>query len=117
LSFKLKDISRRIHVSQGSLSDLENDKSLPSARTLTNLCLFTDLNLCWLLTGKGAVARVVDEGARESHLYREFLLAMQDKKLRELYDRLVRIYTLGDNQKRANLVGYLTGADPGVQPR
>ena len=50
---RLVDVASLIHVSQGSLSDLENDKSLPSAATLTGLCQKTDMNLYWLLTGEG----------------------------------------------------------------
>ena len=49
---RLVDVAALIHVSQGSLSDLENDKSLPSAATLTGLCQKTDMNLYWLLTGE-----------------------------------------------------------------
>ena len=54
-SMKLVELSSKIHVSQGSLSDLENDKSLPSATTLANLCLYADINIYWLLTGQGPV--------------------------------------------------------------
>jgi len=36
-------LSVKIKVLQGSLSDLENDKSLPSATTLANLSIYTDL--------------------------------------------------------------------------
>ena len=46
---KLMQLSGLIKVSQGSLSDLENDKSMPSATTLANLSLYTDLNIYWLL--------------------------------------------------------------------
>ena len=42
---KLVELSKKIQISQGSLSDLENDKSLPSATTLVNLCLYSDLNI------------------------------------------------------------------------
>ncbi len=51
------ELSRLIKVSQGSLSDLENDKSLPSATTLVNLSIYTDLNIYWLLNGEGPVNR------------------------------------------------------------
>ena len=54
-TLRLVDVSALIHVSQGSLSDLENDKSLPSATTLTGLCQKTGMNICWLLTGEGSM--------------------------------------------------------------
>jgi transcriptional regulator with XRE-family HTH domain len=41
---KLMQLSALIKVSQGSLSDLENDKSMPSVTTLANLATHTDLN-------------------------------------------------------------------------
>ena len=49
--------AKKIGISQGSLSDLENEISLPSAKTLKGLCLETDINIHWLLTGKGKMTR------------------------------------------------------------
>lgn len=66
----LVDLHKTIGVSQGSLSDQENNISLPSARTLTLFCLKTDLNICWLLTGIGPVTRndwqAIDKTARSA---------------------------------------------------
>ena len=50
---KLVEFSKKIGISQGSLSDLENDNSLPSAITMLGLCENTNMNIHWLLTGKG----------------------------------------------------------------
>ncbi len=36
-----------------------------------------------------------------------------DPTLKELLEKLVRIYQRGDSQKRAHLMGFLNGADPG----
>jgi hypothetical protein len=36
-----------------------------------------------------------------------------DKQLRELMEKLARIYNQGDNDKKAHLIGFLTGADSG----
>ena len=44
-------VSKIIRISQGSYSELESGKSLPSASTLENMILYTDLNIIWLLTG------------------------------------------------------------------
>jgi len=49
---KLLPLGRLIKVSQGSLSDIENNKSNPSAVTITNLAIHTDINIFWMLTGK-----------------------------------------------------------------
>lgn len=54
---KLEELSKKIRIPQGNLSDLENDKSLPSATTLAKLCKFSDININWLLTGRGPMIR------------------------------------------------------------
>ncbi len=48
-----KQTMKMVKVSQGSYSDLEHEKSLPSATTLTNMIKYSDLNIIWLLTGDG----------------------------------------------------------------
>lgn len=47
-SFELAAI---LGLSQGSLSDIENNKSLPSADTIVAFHLNTDLNIIYMLTG------------------------------------------------------------------
>ncbi len=107
---KLLDVKKMIGVSQGSLSDLENNKSLPSAGTLTQLCLKTDLNICWLLTGAGPVARKVGQGEDETAFETSHLSVMQDRNLRELVGVLIKIYQEGGKSKKALLKGFLMGA-------
>jgi len=53
--YKVVKFSNILNISQGSLSGLENNKSKPSADTLANLVLHTDINIKWLLTGNGEV--------------------------------------------------------------
>jgi len=53
----LVEFCRVIRVSQSSISDLENDKSKPSADTLISLIENTDINIYWLLTGQGKMKR------------------------------------------------------------
>ncbi|MEK9630061.1 MAG: helix-turn-helix transcriptional regulator [Nitrospinota bacterium] len=110
--FKLMELSEKIQVSQGSLSDLENDKSLPSATRLANLSLKTDLNIFWLLTGKGPVHKKndpdIEKTTETSQLYEDFLYLMQDKKLKTLVENLVEIYRDGDTTKRAQITGFLS---------
>ncbi|NIU58266.1 MAG: helix-turn-helix domain-containing protein, partial [Phycisphaerae bacterium] len=50
-------VAEMIGISQGSLSELENNKSLPSADTLAKLLLYTNINILWLLTGRGPMKR------------------------------------------------------------
>ncbi len=49
----VKQLAEIIGISQGSLSDIENEKTKPSAKTITSLVRNTDINPTWLLTGQG----------------------------------------------------------------
>lgn len=51
--YKIKELANIIGFSQGGLSDIENEKADPSTQTLLKLVQNTDINLAWLLTGKG----------------------------------------------------------------
>ena len=46
------ELARIIKISQGSLSDIENNKSLPSANTILSLWLHTDIDVGWLLAAE-----------------------------------------------------------------
>lgn len=109
---KLMELSRLIKVSQGSLSDLENDKSLPSATTLANLSLYTDLNIYWLLNGRGPVNRnlvpEMDKSTEQSDLYEDFMFILQDKKLKGVVEKVIAIYRDGDAKKKAQIQGFLS---------
>ncbi|MBT3509672.1 MAG: helix-turn-helix transcriptional regulator [Nitrospina sp.] len=109
---KLMQLSHLIKVSQGSLSDLENDKSLPSATTLANLSTHTDLNIFWLLTGKGPVSRKLspdmEKSTEQSRLYEDFMYMMQDRKLKGVVEKVIGIHRDGDAKKKAQIQGFLS---------
>ena len=111
LSLRLTDVSKMIDVSQGSLSDLENDNCMPSATTLTNLCLYTDVDIYWLLTGKELDQDGSDENTGAFSKKYSALIA-HDPELKENIDKLIRVYRYGDPAAKAHLSGFLTGADP-----
>lgn len=115
LPLKSFELAKLIYVSQGSLSDIENNKSLPSADTVTKLYKFTNLNIIWLLTGKGPMkkGRTGAPGTDEMAVYEEATAYSQDPNLKELIERLMRIYHRGNADKKAHLIGFLIGADPG----
>ncbi len=50
---KVKELADIIGISQGSLSDIKNEKTDPKAETIEKFALNTDVNPIWLLTGKG----------------------------------------------------------------
>jgi transcriptional regulator with XRE-family HTH domain len=109
LHLKSYELAKLIHISQGSLSDIENDKSLPSADTLAKLYQYTNLNIIWLLTGKGNMNR--SKGTETAETHGED--AIRDQSLKDLIERVTRVYQKGDPEKRAHLQGFLAGADPG----
>ncbi len=46
-------LAAKLGISQGSLSDIQNNKSHPSADTLARFHKFTNINILWLLLNKG----------------------------------------------------------------
>lgn len=49
----LNDIKANSGVSTGNLSEIENNKVLPSTPTLISICRILDISIDWLLTGEG----------------------------------------------------------------
>ncbi len=114
IHLKSYELAKIIHISQGSLSDIENEKSLPSADTITKLYQFTDLNIIWLLTNKGPSTRSkMESETGEDYVAEASAEYGQDRVLKELIEKLARIYRRGDAGKKAHLQGFLAGADPG----
>lgn len=115
LPLKSYELAKLISISQGSLSDIENNKSLPSADTISKIYLNTNINIIWLLTGKGAMKKgsLPGDGLDTPFAFEEMEEYGQDQKLKELMEKLVRIYNHGDPEKKAHLFGFLSGADPG----
>jgi len=71
-----------IGVSQGSLSDIENEKSLPSADTLAKIESKTALNSIWVMLGRGAMEKLN--------------VKTLDPALYKMVNQLTRIYRAGD---------------------
>ena len=110
-ALRLVDVAVLIRVSQGSLSDLENDKSLPSATTLTGLCQKTDLNIYWLLTGEGSMASKEEPFKAESSPVRDLMGWMQDKDFRKTVVKLLNIFENGSSAQKARITGYIAGVE------
>ena len=83
---KSYQLAKLIRISQGSLSDIENCKSLPSADTIAKLYQHTNLNIIWLLTGKAPIRKTQHAPGEEPAVNEEL---------------------------KAHLIGFLIGADPG----
>lgn len=112
-TLRLVDVAALIRVSQGSLSDLENDKSLPSATTLTGLCQKTDMNICWLLTGEGSMVSKEERFKTESSSVRDLMGWMQDKDFRKTVVKLVNIFEKGSAPQKAQIRGFIAGVEAG----
>jgi len=110
-TLRLVDVAALIRVSQGSLSDLENDKSLPSATTLTGLCQKTDMNICWLLTGEGSMVSKEDRFQTESSSVRKLMTWMQDKDFRKTVSKLLGIFESGTSAQKAQIRGFIAGVE------
>lgn len=110
-TLRLVDVAALIRVSQGSLSDLENDKSLPSATTLTGLCQKTDMNICWLLTGEGSMVSKEERFKTESSSVRDLMDWMQDKDFRKTVVKLVNIFEKGSAPQKAQIRGFIAGVE------
>ncbi len=110
-TLRLVDVAALIHVSQGSLSDLENDKSLPSATTLTGLCQKTDMNICWLLTGEGSMVSKEERFPTESSSVRDMMGWMQDKDFRKTVSKLLNIFEKGSSAQKAQIRGFIAGVE------
>ncbi len=52
IPMKSFELAKLLGVSQGSLSEIENNLSLPSATTIAAFYEYTDLSIVWMLTGK-----------------------------------------------------------------
>jgi transcriptional regulator with XRE-family HTH domain len=108
---RLVDVAALIQVSQGSLSDLENDKSLPSATTLTGLCQKTDMNLYWLLTGEGSMVSKEVRFQAETSAVSDLMAWMQDKDFRKTVMKLLSIFEKGSAAQKAQIRGFIAGVE------
>lgn len=55
----IKPFSKLIGISHGTLSDIENNNTKPSAKPTNGLIRKTDINIYWLFTGEGEMIRKV----------------------------------------------------------
>jgi len=110
---RLVDVTKLIRVSQGSLSELENDISLPSATTLTGLCQKTDMSIRWLLTGEGSMVSKEGKFKVESSAVSDLMKWMQNKDFRKTVTKLLNIFENGSSAQKARIIGYIVGVESG----
>lgn len=103
------ELAKILKISQGSLSDIENNKSLPSADTIAKFHTNTNINILWLLTGKGPITKEGIAAAKTQEMDPINIA----KDLEVLIAKFIRIYNSGDSEKKALLKGFLEGVDAG----
>ncbi len=112
-SLKATELARVIGLAQSSLSEIENEKTLPSADTLARLSLKTPISIEWLLTGRGLMNIIQIPSLGAVHVYERWLKDKIDDGLGELLEKFMRIYISRDPVKKQYLTAFLLGADPG----
>jgi len=125
--YKVKELADIIGVSQGTLSDIENGKTRPSADTIAALVRNTDINPSWLLTGEGRIESPTEaclpEAAplpsghtkvREASLEYIFdiIKGHNSKILNKMIEQLARIMEEGDYRKLSSIQSLLAVLDP-----
>lgn len=95
-------LAKQIKLSQGSISDIENNNSHPSANTLTKLHRLTQINILWLLTGRGEIVRPPSPEEKPAKI---------DWQLKALADQVTRIYEQKSKAKNQRLSEFLTGLE------
>ena len=110
---KSYQLAKLIKISQGSLLDIENSKSLPYADTIAKLYQHNNLNIIWLLTDKGLVRKTQFTPVKEREINEGFEALEKIQNLVELIQRLIQTYYRNDEEKKMHLRSFLIGTDPG----
>lgn len=84
----MKQLADIIGISQGSLSDIENNKTSPSSKTLENIVRNTDISSQWLLTGE----EPMDPTSILNTQLKEMLTGPSEKRdFNEILEKLPRV--------------------------
>jgi len=96
------ELAEIIHISQGSLSEIENNKSLPSAETIAKLYKYTKVNIFWLLINKGPM--------EYSFKMKKDLLEL-NAELSDMIHKLVKIYKGNHEVKKTKIERLLNSSN------
>lgn len=101
------DFSCKLGLKQGSIADWERGKSAPSIDTLTNIANNFNINLHWLLTGKGEMFLTEPETAESRQEDNSSNIELD--KLQKRYIELAKEYetlkkTIDETEKECTLL-------------
>jgi len=85
-----------LNISQGSLSAYENNKTIISGEAIINLKQNTDINIDWLLTGEGEMARQGDES--DVLIYNKVGETGEDPEIAELLSSAKKVLDSGTDR-------------------
>jgi len=103
IPLKSYQLAKVIGISQGSLSEIETNKSLPSAGTLALLHQRTTLDIVWLLTAEGDMVRC--RLSKEEKFYIPFM----DPQMRKFVKLCTEIFNKASPENKAFIQGFLEG--------
>lgn len=95
----LTDINKLTGLSTGNLSELENDKFLPSANALIQFKNIFNVSIDWILTGEGNIdldPKIKEQ--KQKYIYEQYT----DEEL-----KLIQMYRQLDKNTKQNIWGYL----------
>lgn len=92
----LTDVNRLTGLSTGNLSELENDKFLPSANALIQFKNIFNISIDWILTGEEPISRIKEE--KQAYAHKQY--TSEERQLIEVYRKL-------DGDARQNIWGYI----------
>ncbi len=96
----LTDINKITGLSTGNLSELENDKFLPSANALMQFRKIFHVSIDWILTGKECNTTLNPKIREQKQKYIYDQYTDEEKQLIEIYRKL-------DESTKQNIWGYL----------
>lgn len=97
----LIDIKNITGISTGNLSELENDKFLPSANALIHFKNIFNVSIDWILTGEES------QISTNNQVFKEIKEAYILNQYTEDEKQLITEYRKLDNESKRNLKGYL----------
>lgn len=101
----LTDINKETGLSTGNLSELENDKFLPSANALIQFKKIFNVSIDWILTGEEYDSDLNSEIKEQKQKYTSEQYTDEEKQLLKIYRKL-------DDSARQNIWGYLNVIAP-----
>jgi transcriptional regulator with XRE-family HTH domain len=96
----LTDINKKTGLSTGNLSELENDKFLPSANALIQFRKIFNTSIDWILTGEEYNTDLNSKIREQKQKYISEQYTDEEKQLIKIYRKL-------DGSAKQNIWGYL----------